>query len=357
MKIGIIDSDLIGRKNHKFPNLALMKISTFEKANGNLVNLLLSYNNLKKYDKIYLAKVFSDTSIGVDIGKYNNLVCGGTGFFSENAPQLPYEIEHTTPDYTLYDIWRQIQTQQNVSRLKLKYFTDYSIGYTTRGCFRKCDFCVNKSYDRVELCSPLEEFVIPTHKNICLLDDNILGYGKHRDIIQQLIDTGKKFQFKQGMDIRLLRKDTAELLATSKYDGDFIFAFDNVKDYDLVEKKLQKWRDITNRNTKFYVLVAYYSCDIVDIMDMFERIQLLMRYSCIPYIMRYQSYKTSNFYDLYTQVARWCNQPSFYKKMSFAEFCIAHGTNHITYKIYIKYCNEHEELIPYFDMKFENRGV
>lgn len=34
MKIGIIDADLIGRRNHNFPNLACMKISDYYKSKG-----------------------------------------------------------------------------------------------------------------------------------------------------------------------------------------------------------------------------------------------------------------------------------------------------------------------------------
>lgn len=34
MKIGIIDADLLGRKKHRFPNLACMKISGYHKEKG-----------------------------------------------------------------------------------------------------------------------------------------------------------------------------------------------------------------------------------------------------------------------------------------------------------------------------------
>lgn len=34
MKVAIIDADLIGRKKHRFPNLACMKLSAYHKSGG-----------------------------------------------------------------------------------------------------------------------------------------------------------------------------------------------------------------------------------------------------------------------------------------------------------------------------------
>lgn len=65
MKIGIIDADLIGRKNHRFPNLACMKLSGYWKDHGAQVDLLLTYEGLAQYDKVFVSKVFI-TSAGKD---------------------------------------------------------------------------------------------------------------------------------------------------------------------------------------------------------------------------------------------------------------------------------------------------
>ena len=40
MKIGLIDNDLVSRDNHNFPNLALMKLSSYHKSIGNEVELI-----------------------------------------------------------------------------------------------------------------------------------------------------------------------------------------------------------------------------------------------------------------------------------------------------------------------------
>ena len=354
MKIGIIDADLLGRRNHRFPNLALMKLSSYYKSNNNQVQLLTSYKHLENYSHIFLSKVFSDTYIPIDLNQIPNLQFGGSGFSFDKAQSMPEDIEHTFPDYHLYDDWinNELYKNKQLSRLHFKAFLDYSIGFTTRGCFRHCDFCVNKNYSKVKLHSSIEEFLDKSRKYICLLDDNIFGYSKYKDIFQTLHDTNKRFHFKQGLDIRLLTEKKADLLSKSKYEGDFIFAFDNIRDKGLIERKLELWRSYSDKHTKLYVLVAYESQDLQDIVNMFERIKILQKYNCVPYIMRYNSYKQSTFSRLYTHVARWCNQPRFFKKMSFREFCIAHPINHMAYKTFKFYENNYPDLVEtYFDLK------
>ena len=59
------------------------------------------------------------------------------------------------------------------------------------------------------------------------------------------------------MDERLLTDEKCEVLFNSKYDGDYIFAFDNVADYDIIHKKLQLLRKYTDKYPKFYVFCGF----------------------------------------------------------------------------------------------------
>ena len=238
MKVAVIDADLIGRKKHRFPNLASMKISGYHKDCGDCVQLKTDYDSLNEFDKVYISKVFTDTPIDENILKFSNVEYGGTGFYYDKAPKLPDEIEHHMPDYHLYDDWVNDQIQNGVSKSTFKYYLEYSIGFTTRGCFRHCEFCVNKNYQKVNIHSSLNEFVDVTRKKICLLDDNILGCANWKEIFEELKCIGKPFQYKQGMDERLLTDEKCQVLFNSKYDGDYIFAFDNLADYDLIKRKL-----------------------------------------------------------------------------------------------------------------------
>ena len=361
MRIGVIDADLIGRKRHRFPNLACMKISGYHKEQGHEVLLLTDYRHIDEYDRVFISKVFTDTPVPAWVLNRGNVEYGGTGFFFDKAPDLPNEIEHHMPDYHLYDDFIKKQMLSGVKRSEFKEYLDYSIGYTTRGCFRKCDFCVNRKYDHVFQHSPLSEFYDPSRPKICLLDDNVFGHPHWREILSELSATGKPFKFKQGIDERLLTDEKCEMLCQAKYDGEITFAFDNIADYRMIEKKLQMIRRHTEKRFTFYVLVAFDHNDRwdddfwrQDIIDAFERIKLLMRYGCIPYIMRFERYEGSPMRGMYITLARWCNQPSQFKKKSFREFVESIGDQSAAMRYLQDFERKHPEIArAYFDMKYE----
>lgn len=388
MKVGIIDADLIGRDKHRFPNLVCEKLSAYWKEKGATVYLLLNYDNIKAFDEVYISKVFTDTPCPEYLydekwlNKHPKIHIGGTGFYFDKAPNLPDEIEHHMPDYHLYDEWitnNVIDAEQEAIKngktfkkenymVQFKEYLEYSIGFLTRGCFRKCGFCVNQKYSFVFKHSPLEEFYDPSRKKICLLDDNFLGCPKWKEMLEELIATGRQFKFKQGLDERILTDEKCEMLFNSKYDGDFTFAFDKISDYDLIHNKLKlisKYKK--NKSVKFYVLVGYDSTDATDIENAFKRIDLLLHYGCLPYIMRFQNknetpWKDSKYRALYVAMARWCNQPSIVKKMSFRQFCIAnqlYKKNQTTKCSTLVAMEEFEKEYPeiaakYFDVRMED---
>ena len=243
-------------------------------------------------------------------------------------------------------------------------YMDYSIGFTTRGCFRKCSFCVNEKYDHVFRHSPVSEFMDKDRKYIYLWDDNILGYPQWREVFEELNATGKPFQFRQGMDMRLMTDEKAKVLTSSKYHGDFIFAFDHIAEREIIEQKLKIWQKYSTKVAKLYVLCGYESQDEVDIANTFERIKILMRYHCLPYIMRHENYNKSKYKGIYITLARWCNQPNFLKKKSFREFCEANqeykknqDTLCSSMKTMLEFEKDHPEIAAkYFDMKWDRFG-
>jgi len=366
MRIAIIDADLIGRNKHRFPNLVCLKLSGYYKEKGHSVELKTDYENLEDYDKVFISKVFTDTPIGENILTLPNVEYGGTGFYYDKAPKLPYEIEHHFPDYHLYDEWVQSKLDNGGKRIDFKYYLDYSIGFMTRGCFRQCQFCVNRNYKRVEQHSSLSEFLDPTRKKICLLDDNFLGCHNWKEMLLELQSTGKSFQFKQGLDERILTDEKCELLFKSKYDGDYIFAFDNVADYKIIEKKLIMLRKYTNKVPKFYTFCGFDRSDKwdldfwrQDLWDLFKRIALLMKYQCLPYIMRFNRYEESPYRGMYILLANWCNSPSFFKKKSLRQFVDVLQQRTIKECAYLRYVNQIENDMPelavqYFDLKYSD---
>ena len=347
-----------------------MKISAYQKQQGHEVKLLRSYDEIEEFDKIYISKVFTDTVVPEGITDLSWVEYGGTGFFYDKAPPLPPKIEHIMPDYHLYDDFVAEQLEKGVSKSAMKYYTDFSIGFTTRGCIRGCSFCVNKNYRACLLHSPVKEFMDPTRKYICLLDDNVLSCRDWREVFDQLNATGKRFQFKQGMDERLLTDEKCKVIFNSNWIGDYIFAFDNIKDRRLVERKLQLIKKHTPKRVRFYVFCGYNhetpdtypECFWAeDIRDVFERIRILISYQALPYVMRHADYKKSPYRGMYDTLARWCNQPGFITKKSFREFCFnTVGQNKAAPKYAAEFERQHPEIATeYFNMKwsdFDQRG-
>lgn len=364
------------------------KISGYWKSKGASVNLITYFPTplewitwCNNYNETYISKVFTDTPLPDYITETKHIHIGGTGFYFDNAPNLPHEIEHHMPDYNLYNNWIKQQTESAQEELQrkgksfneknflkqFKNYTDYSIGFITRGCFRKCQFCVNKKFDHVFPHSPLDEFYDASRKKLCFLDDNFLGCPNWKSMLTEIIATNKPFKFMQGLDERILTEAKAEMLFNANYDGDYIFAFDNISDYDLIHKKLEiiNKYNTKNKRVKFYVLVGFESVDAKDIENAFKRIALLLQYNCLPYIMRYMGkghapWQHSEYRTLYITLARWCNQPNMIRKMTFREFCEANQKLHKSHG----YCSSFKSMIDfekqypsiakqYFDLKLQ----
>lgn len=409
-KFGIVDADLLDNGT-RHPNLVLMKIAGYLR-DKNLPYELIFGNrvNMDDYHTVYTSKVFTfsreppflqnggnHSTAGEkeeDPGKQQmnqndlTIVRGGTGYYAdeedpvrfnrlreedmvklENDPRLPgFSLASQMPDYTLYDRYIKHKVALGNKPSSYKDYQEYSIGFLTRGCIRRCPFCVNKNITYVYNYSILEDFIDNSRSKIYLWDDNFLASKNWKELLQALQATNKPFQFRQGLDIRLITPEKAEMLAKSRYHGDYMFAFDLIKDKTLIEKKLAIWREHTNKTTKLYLFCGYELTDdytlITDILNLFIRIKVLMKYKCLGYVMRHQNYKNHPLNNIYVQVARWCNQPQFYKKMSFHEFirrnqfwkktnnkCVALRT----YEQFIDHFNDYrQELEYYFNMKYED---
>lgn len=147
MKIGIIDADLLGRSKHRFPNLVCEKLSGYWNDQGAETILLNDYDQISLFDHVYISKVFTDTPVPEwvldDSLRPKNVSIGGTGFYFDQAPNLPDEIEHHMPNYDLYNSFIEADVQkarlareaegkefkEKNYRSGFKEYTDYSIGF------------------------------------------------------------------------------------------------------------------------------------------------------------------------------------------------------------------------------------
>lgn len=164
-----------------------MKISSYYKNKGKKVILKTDYEDLKEYEKVFISKVFTQTKVDEKVLVLPNVSYGGTGFFYDKAPDLDYIIEHSYPDYELYNNFLITKLNEKSTKNSYKYYLNYSIGFMTRGCFRQCSFCVNRKYTNCLLHSPINEFLNKNMSKICLLDDNILANPEYANIFESMM--------------------------------------------------------------------------------------------------------------------------------------------------------------------------
>jgi len=366
--VGLIDADLLDRGT-THPNLALMKISAYEKAAGSQVRLL-NYGHLSPVvtlfgtlpDAVFLSKVFTRTAVPEGVLRLKNMTVGGTGFFGHEAPDLPPEIENHYPDYHLYDEYVARLGHGQREELTRRNYTRYSIGFMTRGCFRKCSFCVVRRYKRARRASSLSSFLALDRPWIRLWDDNVLAYKGWDRVLEELNASGKPFVFQQGLDIRLLTEKKARALHQSNYLAHgFIFAFDNLDDRERIEPGLKLWAryspfDRMRYHAKVYVLVAY-DPGWAGVLSAFTRIEILMRLGYLPYIMRFDGWEQTEHRDLYVALAAWCNQPHRFLKHSFRGFVEEFGERSLGRSVrqrVLDLMTTTHDLVPFLDLRYED---
>lgn len=278
MRIGLIDVD-----GHNFPNLPLMKLSAWHKAQGDLVEW---YEPLFSghMDKVYLSKVFSftpdypyyidaDEVVKGGSGYYISLVDGIEEFDKNKHFDLPKEIEHIYPDYSIYYD-------------KIPEVRDTAYGFLTRGCQCDCDFChvAQKEGKCSVKVADLAEFW-RGQKNIVLLDPNITACRDWKELFQQLIDSKAWVDFSQGLRIHMMTEEKAEMLKQMKVKQ-VHFAWDKYEDKEIVVPKFKQFKEITQwdkRKLSVYVLTNFNTTHEQDL----ERIYTLRDLGYWPYVMIY----------------------------------------------------------------------
>ena len=411
IRVGLVDADLLDNGS-RHPNLVLLKIAGLLNENNIQFELITSnYANTKVFDYIYMSKVFTFTKepafyLNASEKEKLKFHIGGTGYYATelntdifnqkrqkdmtslsndtllNKLRNSYGIEdkkygiimeRQMPYYDLYlpyiiSILEKCDTYEARKRCRQKYkdYLDYSIGFLTRGCTRHCPFCVNRLENHVVKCSELEWFYDRNRPYVYFWDDNFLASPREiwQPILQKLIDEKVTFQFRQGLDERQFAEsphgeEMAKLLSMARYHGDYIFAFDNWRDREVIERSLQIWKRYkSNHTTKFYLFCGFMQKKdkqekfYKDIWELFQRIKILMQYECLGYVMRHEDYHQAPIANIYVQIARWCNQPAFFKKMSFWEYCYRNQSYWEQ-----KTLNEknHKEIISFQDFEQEIR--
>ena len=299
VRIGLIDVD-----GSNFPNIPLMKLSAWHKKQGDEVQW---YDPMFSghMDKVYLSKVFSfspDYQYNIDA---DEIVRGGSGYclslvdgkevFDKSKDiELPYEIEHIYPDYSIYGI------------------TDTAYGFLSRGCPRGCGFChvATKEGRASRKVADLSEFW-NGQKKIVLCDPNILACREWKDLLQQLIDSKAKVDINQGLDIRMMTDEKAEMLKQIKMP-EVHFAWDRYEDGPMILPKLKAFKEITGISERKGIVYTLCNYDTTIEQDL-ERIYTLREMGYWAYVMLYDKENIPRGHTL-KKMQRWVNNRFVFAK-------------------------------------------
>lgn len=305
--IGLFDAE-----GGSYPNLALMKISAYHKRNGDEVEMITP-PTLKHYDKAYVAKVLGDeyTQLPAEYINADEIIYGGTGFaitvengkeiyHKDRDKDLPEEIEHIYPDYSLYP-----------ERTKNTAF-----GFLTRGCCNNCSFCIVSQKEGV--CSrkvaDLTEFW-DGQRNIELLDPNLLACPQKMELLKQIADSGARVNFNQGLDARFITPDVAKALSRIRI-SQVHFAFDFMKNEKHIIcglKTFQEFCPMESRKATVYMLTNYDTTLAEDI----YRVKAIQALGYEPDV---RVYRKPSAPQGQRDLQRWCNNRFLYRSCSLDDY-------------------------------------
>ena len=287
MKIGLIDVD-----SHHFPNLALMRLSAWHKAQGDTVEWVEPM--YWDYDRVYLSKIFTFTP-DTDRTFPCEVVKGGTGY--DVRSRLPAEVERSTAmDYSLYPQY------------------DFSIQFFSRGCIRHCPFCI--VHDKEGAIHPVEPLQLnPNGKHIEVLDNNFFANPEWKSAVDYLLATKQKVNL-HGVDIRIMNEEQAYWLNKLPLYRRIHIAWD-LPQIDLTDKLREVIRYIKPWKLMCYVLVGFNSTIDQDL----YRIERLRELGITPYVMPYRDFGNKTKPSQYAKdLAQYVNKQMIFTSCKFEDF-------------------------------------
>ena len=286
MKIGLIDVD-----GHHFPNLALMKIATYHKWQGDTVEWV---NYWDRYDRVYCSKVFTFTPDVHTCIQADEVMRGGTGY------NLSDELfcDGALPDYSLYPMFPE------------------AYGFLTRGCIRNCDWCI-VPYKEGKIRPYCDiETVLQGRKKAVLLDNNVLASSFGLEQIEKIVDLKCRVDFNQGLDARLVTDDVAKLLSKVKWMRYIRFALDTESQADALLSAVERLNryGIATRKIFVYTLLR-------ELHESYRRINLVKNLGARPFAQPFIRFDAkSKIPQWQLDMARYTNHTAIMKSVDFKDF-------------------------------------
>lgn len=152
-----------------------------------------------------------------------------------------------------------------------------------------------------------------------LLDNDFFGGSNWSSSLQRIKELDLKVCFSQGLNIRIITPDQAELLSQVRYynikfDQRYLsFAWDRYNDGKLIHNGIRICNDagIPTKHMQFFILIGFDTTPQQD----YERVMTLRDLGCMPFVMPY------NKEDPYQKAfARWVNFRSVFKSCTWQEY-------------------------------------
>lgn len=271
----------------KMANIALMKIARYHRGLGDDVAF---HDPLfdQDTDLLYCSKLFRFTPDYAYQGRAH-VVTGGTGY--DIASTLPEEIDRLDPDYSIYPD------------------CDYSMQFFSRGCVRRCPFCVVRAKEGYIY--PVKPMALnPQGNRIEILDNNFFANPEWRKAVDQIFAWGQPINL-HGVDVRMLTEDQAKVLNTLPHHKRIHIAWDNPRT-DIAKHIRRMLKHVPAYKIMCYVLIGYWSTPEEDL----YRVERLRELGVDPFVMPFDKSDTYQ-----RRFARWVNHKAIFKSCSFLDYC------------------------------------
>ena len=147
-------------------------------------------------------------------------------------------------------------------------------------------------------------------RKVVLCDPNILACRDWRELLQQLVDAKVEVDFNQGLDIRLMTEEKAEMLSKIR-TKQIHFAWDRYEDKEKVLPRLKLFAEIKKINPHDAIVYTIVNFDTTIEQDL-DRIYTLRDMGYWPYIMIYDKAHADKQYQ---RLQRWVNMRSIFAKV------------------------------------------
>ena len=254
------------------------------------------WNGFTHYDRVYKSKVFTFTQDADTVISADEIVTGGTGY--KDYGTLPPEVEATPPDYSLYPKW------------------DRAIGFLTRGCIRRCEWCiVPRKEGGIRPAATWEEIKRPDSRQIVFLDNNVLAADHGLEQIDRMGGKPVWVDFNQGLDARLITPGTAALLARLRWIRFIRLSCDTSAMLPVIRQATAYLREAGAAPSRFwsYVLVR-------DVAEARRIVTALRDMGVEPFAQPYRDYNGGEPAAEQQAFARWVNQKAVFKSCSWEEY-------------------------------------